>query len=252
MKLTLKHFLWIGLLFCSSTMGQAASYTVKPGDSLAKIARRHHCSAQELAKANDLKLNSVIHPGQSLKLPAKAKAEGNSSAAAEVPADRSHTIKAGDTLSSVSRRYKISLDALMAANPGINPNTLKVGQKIQLSGATQPKTEPEPKPVIEEPKPKPPVTPPSEPKEKIKESAPVEETKPTTSVEPTEPPAKESAPTGPQSKVRTVMVETEITFGEFAAKHGTDIQRLNELNGLDLIAATVLAKGSELYVPNQP
>jgi hypothetical protein len=43
-----------------------------------------------------------------------------------------------------------------------------------------------------------------------------------------------------------------MTFGEFAAQHGTDIDRLNELNGLDLSSATVLAQGSELYVPGQP
>ena len=43
-----------------------------------------------------------------------------------------------------------------------------------------------------------------------------------------------------------------MTYGEFAAKHGTDAERLNALNGLDLTTATVLAKGSELYVPAQP
>ena len=37
-----------------------------------------------------------------------------------------------------------------------------------------------------------------------------------------------------------------------AATHGTDTSRLNDLNGLDLTQATVLAKGSELYVPAQP
>jgi hypothetical protein len=43
-----------------------------------------------------------------------------------------------------------------------------------------------------------------------------------------------------------------MTYGEFAAKHGTQIERLNELNGLDLNQNTVLAKGSELYVSAQP
>jgi hypothetical protein len=49
-----------------------------------------------------------------------------------------------------------------------------------------------------------------------------------------------------------VTIEGEMTYGEFAAKHGTDTSRLNDLNGLDLTTATVLAKGSELYVPAQP
>ena len=43
-----------------------------------------------------------------------------------------------------------------------------------------------------------------------------------------------------------------MTYGDFAATHGTDTSRLNDLNGLDLTQTTVLAKGSELYVPAQP
>ena len=60
------------------------------------------------------------------------------------------------------------------------------------------------------------------------------------------------SPTNPEKKIRSVTIEGEMTYGEFAATHGTDTARLNDLNGLDLTHATVLAKGSELYVPAQP
>jgi LysM repeat protein len=215
-------------------MGQAASYTVKPGDSLAKIARRHGCSAQELAKANDLKLSSVIRPGQALKLPAK---EGTTAEVAPVavPSDKSHTIQSGETLSAVSRKYKIPVDSLMAANPGINPKTLKVGQKIRLAGAAEPAAVASTTP------------PPSAPAEKPNNETAAATPNPTTA----QPPAEQTVSAEPEGKIRTVMVENELTFGEFATQHGTEIQRLNELNGLDLTAATVLAKGSELYVPAQ-
>lgn len=63
------------------------------------------------------------------------------------------------------------------------------------------------------------------------------------------PPEETSAP---ERKIRSVTIEEEMTYAEFAAKHGTTISRLNDLNGLDLTNATVLAKGSELYVPAQP
>jgi LysM repeat protein len=213
-------------------MGQAASYTVKPGDNLAKIARRHGCSAQELAKANDLKLSSVIRPGQALKLPAKESTAAVAPAA--LPADGSHTIQSGETLSAVSRRYKVSVDSLMAANPGINPKTLKVGQKIRLAGTSEPAAVASSTP------------PPSAPVATANET-------PTAAANPTSPqqPAEQTVSAEPEAKIRTVMVENELTFGDFATQHGTEIQRLNELNGLDLTAATVLAKGSELYVPAQ-
>jgi LysM repeat protein len=43
-----------------------------------------------------------------------------------------YTIKAGDTPAKVARAHGVSLDALMAANPGLEPTKLKVGQKINL------------------------------------------------------------------------------------------------------------------------
>ena len=63
---------------------------------------------------------------------------------------------------------------------------------------------------------------------------------------------KATAATATEKKFRPVTIDGEMTYGEFAAKHGTDAERLNALNGLDLTTATVLAKGSELYVPAQP
>jgi LysM repeat protein len=55
-----------------------------------------------------------------------------------------------------------------------------------------------------------------------------------------------------ERRIRSVKIEEPMTYGEFAIQHGTDAERLNDLNGLDLTQATVLAKGSELYVPAQP
>jgi LysM repeat protein len=232
MKTSLRHLFWISVLLCSDVTGQqeaAAAYTIKPGDSLARIARRHGCTADELARANGLKLSSVIHPGQTLKIPGSAGAPGPKT----VPSSSgTHTIETGDTLSAISRRYGIPVASLLAANPGINPKTLKVGQKIQLGTAAKPDATP--------PRPTP--------------ATPAVEKDPAAGAtgESTDLPAEESAPSEAEAKIITVMVKEEVTYGEFAAKHGTDIARLNDLNGLDLTSATVLAKGSELYVPSQP
>ncbi|KAI4246326.1 MAG: hypothetical protein L6R40_001994 [Gallowayella cf. fulva] len=46
----------------------------------------------------------------------------------------SYTIQSGDTFWAISQKLGISLDALQAANPGINPSTLQVGQVINLPG----------------------------------------------------------------------------------------------------------------------
>lgn len=39
-------------------------------------------------------------------------------------------IRPGDTLYSIARRYYTSLDAILTANPGINPYALRIGQRI--------------------------------------------------------------------------------------------------------------------------
>ena len=47
-------------------------------------------------------------------------------------APRKHTIKAGETPYGVARQYGVKLDALLAANPTIDPKRLKVGQTLNI------------------------------------------------------------------------------------------------------------------------
>jgi len=50
-----------------------------------------------------------------------------------------YTIKAGDTFFNIAKTYGISLDALLAANPGVDPNRLFIGQIICVpTAAPQP------------------------------------------------------------------------------------------------------------------
>ena len=57
---------------------------------------------------------------------------GGPSTATEGPADGIYLIQSGDTLSSVAKRFNISLSALMAANPTVNPRNLQIGQRIVI------------------------------------------------------------------------------------------------------------------------
>jgi len=49
-----------------------------------------------------------------------------------------YTIRAGDTFYSLSRRYNVSVDSIIAANPGVNPDNLRIGQVICIPGSAQP------------------------------------------------------------------------------------------------------------------
>jgi LysM repeat protein len=50
------------------------------------------------------------------------------------PAPRIHFVTKGETLASISRRYGVSLSAIRAANPGVDPRRLRVGQAINVPG----------------------------------------------------------------------------------------------------------------------
>lgn len=49
-----------------------------------------------------------------------------------------YTIKAGDTFYLIARTFGISLDALLEANPGVNPDRLYIGQVICVPTTTTP------------------------------------------------------------------------------------------------------------------
>jgi LysM repeat protein len=45
---------------------------------------------------------------------------------------RTHIIAAGETPAAIARKYGVNLNALLAANPGLDPKKLRVGQPINL------------------------------------------------------------------------------------------------------------------------
>lgn len=45
---------------------------------------------------------------------------------------RTHTVKAGENPSAIAKQYGLKLDALMAANPRLDPKRLKVGQTLNI------------------------------------------------------------------------------------------------------------------------
>jgi LysM repeat protein len=57
-----------------------------------------------------------------------------------------YTVVKGDTLSQIARQMGVTVDALLAANPGVSPTTLSVGTKLAIPTAGQVPQEPTPTP----------------------------------------------------------------------------------------------------------
>ncbi|MBM4384519.1 MAG: LysM peptidoglycan-binding domain-containing protein [Deltaproteobacteria bacterium] len=109
-------------------------YRVKRGDTLASIARRFGVSARDLATVNHIRNANEIHPGQVIELP------GGSLTAR--PGDRSHagvySVRRGDTLDSIAKKFDVDVKALLALNEIRNKNVIRVGQTIYVPGPPEP------------------------------------------------------------------------------------------------------------------
>ncbi|AIY06194.1 polysaccharide deacetylase [Planococcus sp. PAMC 21323] len=102
----------------------AVKYTVKAGDTLYSIARKYNVTVSDLAKANSITNFNLIQVGQVLTIPGKA---------APPPATTvKYTVKAGDTLYSIARKYNTTVAKIAAANSITNVNAIRVGQVLVI------------------------------------------------------------------------------------------------------------------------
>ena len=109
----------------------AESITVKPGDTLSEIAARYQVSLRALMRVNGLSNSNLVVAGTTLQLPGT----GSSSSSAYSGSGR-HTVRSGETLSTIAARYKVRQRDLVALNNLPNANDLYIGQSLKLpSGA---------------------------------------------------------------------------------------------------------------------
>ena len=97
-------------------------YTIRAGDTLFNLASRFNTTVQAIINANPGITNN-LQIGQQICIPV---APGPGAC----PGGFLYTIRAGDTFFSIANRFNISVDALVQANPGVDPDRLQIGQQI--------------------------------------------------------------------------------------------------------------------------
>lgn len=114
---------------------------VERGDTLSKLAARHHVPVDVLRSANNLS-SDMIRVGQQLRLPrdeqlmidplyAQAATELAKLQSGLIAADRmTHRVRQGESLSVIARRYKVSVADLQRWNNISDPRTLRAGKNI--------------------------------------------------------------------------------------------------------------------------
>ena len=109
------------------TPTDAVVYTVKSGDTLSGIAKKYNTTYQKLAAYNGIKNPNLIKVGQKIKIPNVA-----SAAPAPVVKEVVYTVKKGDTLLAIAKKYGTTYQKIAADNGIKNPNLIRVGQKLTI------------------------------------------------------------------------------------------------------------------------
>ncbi len=95
------------------------TYVVQPGDSLWIIAQRYGTTVDAIKRLNGLS-GDMLNIGQVLKI-----------AAGQAPGYIEYTVRAGDTLWLLSRRYNTTVDAIKQLN-GLSSDMLSIGQVLKI------------------------------------------------------------------------------------------------------------------------
>jgi membrane-bound lytic murein transglycosylase D len=115
------------------------THVVKKGESLGSIAKKYHVSVSNIRQWNHLK-KDTIHVGQKLVIyrsgapmaqAGKSKSTGKSSGQTTTSTVKTHTVKKGETLSSIGRKYDCTAEQIKKWN-GLKSNSIKVGQKLKI------------------------------------------------------------------------------------------------------------------------
>ncbi|MCO4251039.1 lytic transglycosylase domain-containing protein [Pseudarthrobacter raffinosi] len=202
-----------------------AEYTIARGDTISGIAGKFGLETYEVLKLNNLQPNTIIYPGQKIKLSgtgsAPAPAPAAPAAAAPANAGGSYTVKSGDTLGAIAARHKVSLSDVFSWN-GLNMRSIIYpGQKIKV-GAGAPAAPAAPASAVQ------PTSAPAAP-------APAPAA-----------PAPAPAPAAP-APGSSYTIKAGDTLSAIASRHGVKLSDILAANQLSM--TTVIYPGNKLVIP---
>lgn len=100
-------------------------HQVRPGENLWLIARRYDVSVDDLQEWNDLGDNSLIRPGDRIRVNMSQSDSGRT---------RQYTVRRGDSLWTIARRHRVSVRDLMRWNGLDEDDVLRPGQELTIQG----------------------------------------------------------------------------------------------------------------------
>ena len=130
----------------TTTNTTTGTYTVKSGDTVAKIAAAYGVSVNDIKSWNSLSNVNLILVGQTLSVKGATSTattqqttkttQTAASATTTATATDTYTVKSGDTLSKIAAAYGVSVSDIKSWNSLSNVNLIHVGQTLSVKGAT--------------------------------------------------------------------------------------------------------------------
>lgn len=108
-------------------------YTIQPGDSWWSIANRFGMDMYQLAQLNGMSINTVIHPGQKIRVKGTIK---NGAKPVKNTNTSSYVVKPGDSWWSIAAKYGLSMYTLAARNGKSIYTVIHPGDRLTVIGQT--------------------------------------------------------------------------------------------------------------------
>ncbi|MCU1509757.1 MAG: LysM peptidoglycan-binding protein [Glaciihabitans sp.] len=133
----------------TAAASSTVKYTIRSGDTISRIANKFGVTTQSVLTANHLKWSSIIYPGQKLLIPTKSAATkppvtkppvtpppvtAPPASAPPTTSNGSYTIKSGDTLTSIAKKFSVTVAALQKANGLTSSSIIYAGHKLVIPG----------------------------------------------------------------------------------------------------------------------
>lgn len=113
-------------------------HTVRKGETIASVARRHGTDSKSLLAANNMRRAQPLAVGRTLQVPLVDGSPGEPPAAAPAGVGKrqpvEHTVRAGDSLWNLARRYNTTTQEIQRLNQ-LKGSAISVGQTLKIAPA---------------------------------------------------------------------------------------------------------------------